>query len=82
MAQTWQSLANLSLFLVLLAISIIVLPAMVGQRVNINLASDIGITYADCRSGDCAGPARATDDPHCGGDSHIDISLDSVGVAG
>ena len=40
-AQTWQSQASLSLFLVLLVISIFVLPAVGGQRVNIKLASDI-----------------------------------------
>lgn len=40
-AQTWQSQANLSLFLVLLVISVFVLPAMGGQRVDIKLASDI-----------------------------------------
>ena len=40
-AQTWQSQASLSLFLVLLVISIFVPPAMGGQRVDIKLASDI-----------------------------------------
>jgi hypothetical protein len=83
MAQTWQSLANLSLFLALLAISIIV-PTGDGwtARQYQPGVGHCGITYADCRSGDCVGPGRATDDRHCGGDSHIDISLNSVGVAG
>ena len=40
-SQTWQSQANLSLFLLLLVGSIFVLPAMGRQRVNIKLASDI-----------------------------------------
>jgi len=40
-AQTWQSQANRPLFPVLLVISIFVLPAMGGQRVNIELASNI-----------------------------------------
>ena len=40
-APTWQSQASRSLFLVLLVISIFVLPARGGQRVNIKLASDI-----------------------------------------
>ena len=40
-AQTWQSKENLSLFLVLLVISIFVLPAMGGQRVDIKLALHI-----------------------------------------
>jgi len=41
-----------------------------------------GITHADCRSGHCVRPASAADDWHCGGDSHIDISMDRVGVPG
>ena len=40
-APTWQSQASLSLFLVLLVISIFVLPAMGGRHVNIKLALDI-----------------------------------------
>jgi hypothetical protein len=40
-AQTWQSQANLSLFLVLLVISIFVLPAVGTKHVSIKLASDI-----------------------------------------
>ena len=39
--QTWQSQANLSIFLGLLVVSIFVLPAVTGKRIDIRLWSDI-----------------------------------------
>lgn len=40
-AQTWQSQANLSLFLLLLVVTIFILPGLAGKNLNIKLASDI-----------------------------------------
>ena len=40
-AQTWQSQANLSLFLGLLVVSVFVLPALIAKPTTIKLASDL-----------------------------------------